>query len=101
MKITKTKEIEKVTEELTVDPGTYYFEDEHHFYKISFTEDEDGWADYQIEKLKNYSNIKMIQQFIDVSESLPYVAEQAFLDAKKISEKEYKTERENLMKYLL
>lgn len=33
MKITKTKEIEKVkvTESIIVEPGTYYFEDEHHF----------------------------------------------------------------------
>lgn len=101
MKITKTKEVEKVTEEITVEPGTYYFEDDHYFYKICFKEDEDGWADYNIEKLKNYSNVKTIQQFIDVSESLPWVAEQAFLDAKKIGEKEYNTERENLIKYLL
>lgn len=40
MKITKTKEIEKVTEELTVEPGTYYFEDDYYLYKIFFMEDE-------------------------------------------------------------
>lgn len=71
------------------------------FYKISFTEDEDGWADYNIEKLKNYSNVKTIQQFTDFQENLPWIAEQAFWNGQKIGEEKYKTEREDLMKYLL
>lgn len=101
MKITKTKEVEKVTEELAIEPGTYYFEDEHHLYKISFTEDEDGWADYDIEKIQNYLNKKSIQRFTDTDDKLPWFAEQAFIGAKKIEQKEYEQEREQLIKELV
>jgi len=104
MKITKTKEV--ITEEVEVNPGTYYFEDEDLIsYKMVVEEvDEEGFADYTLETITNFGNITGIRirkEWMD-ADNIPYVFKQFILgiSGKKIEKEEYYKEREEVKQKL-
>lgn len=103
MKITKTKEVEKIIEEIEISTGTYYFEDEQLIsYKMVLTEsDEPEFLDYKLETVKNFGNmfgITIQEDWMD-SFNVPYRFENFILgkSGKKIEQKEYEEEREHVL----
>jgi hypothetical protein len=105
MKITKTKEV--ITEEIEVEIGTYYFEDESLFtYKIEIKDsEEDDYCDYIMEIVSNFSNICGIRIKDDFcnSENVPYEFRQFILGiaGKKITKEEFEKEKQEVLKRLI
>lgn len=102
MKIIKETEVKISKEDIIVESGIYYFDDTTSLFKVEFTEDEDNWIDYKIEKLHHYSNVKSLTKYQDYDDKLPWFAEQLWKEgAKRIEEMEYYEAREKLLKELI
>lgn len=98
MKIIKETEVKVSKEDITVEPGIYYFDSNNFFWRVEFSEDEDGWLDYKIEKFQHYLNSKIIRQVDDENSNLPWDVKQLWISgAKRIEEKEYFEERKRLI----
>jgi len=98
MKIIKGAEVKVSKEDIEVKPGIYYFDSDNFFWRVEFSEDEDAWLDYKIEKFQHYLNSKIIKQEEDENLNLPWSVEQLWKDgAKQIEEKEYFEERKRLL----
>ena len=97
MKIIKETEVKVSKEDITVEPGVYYFDSNNFFWRVEFSEDED-WLDYKIEKFQHYLNSKIIKQVDDENSNLPWDVEQLWKEgANQIEEKEYFEERKRLV----
>jgi hypothetical protein len=101
MKITKTKKV--VEEDIEVQPGTYYFEDEYMvFQKFTLKEMEDDYYDYIQETLHcshELNGIKVYEHGAWDENDLPYVFKQFILGiaGKKIEKEEYYKERTEIL----
>lgn len=100
MKIIKTKEV--VTEEITVEKGTYYFDIQSRCYKMEINEtDEDGYTKYKMETLNNFGNIYSIRVYDDecTSEDIPYDFKQFYLGeaGRKIEKEEFDLEKQDIL----
>lgn len=98
MKIIKETEVKVTKQDIEVKAGVYYFDSDNFFWCVEFSEDEEGWLDYKIEKFQHYSNSKMIKQEEDEDSKLPWNVEQLWKEgARQIEEKEYFEERKRLL----
>lgn len=105
MKVTKKKEV--VTEEIDLQPGTYYFEcSEGSLHKMVLTEYDDEGLDYFYETVDSWGSpygIRVRKDVIFNEEELPYKFS-AFIreiSGKKIGKEEYDTEKEETLKRIL
>lgn len=101
MKIIKKKEV--VTEQIEVQPGTYYFEIQLRSYKMTFGDtDKDGYTKYKIETLNNFGNVYSIKVYEDecTTEDVPYFFKQFILgeEGRKITKEEFEEEKEDILK---
>ena len=99
MKIVKETEVKVSKEDITVDPGVYYFDFDNFFWRVEFSEEiKEVWLTYKIEKFQHYLNSKIIKQEYDEDSKLPWHVEQLWKEgAKQIEEKEYFEERKRLL----
>lgn len=104
MKITKTKKT--VIEDIDVQPGSYFFQDENAMYsKLVLGESEDDYSKFTLEILTNFSDVWGIRFREDGAwdeSDLPYGFRQFILGVggKKIEKEEYYKERAEILEKL-
>ena len=103
MKVTKTKEI--VTEEIEVNPGTYYFkcEDGDYYKFILEKTDGDGSTNYTYTSVTNFSDIfgiRVKEDYIIFNDNIPYTFS-AFIreiSGKKIEKEDFEQQKQEVIK---
>lgn len=105
MKITKTKEV--ITEDIDVQPGTYYFECGSHIARkfTLFEKEDDSLQEFVFETLYGFSNrtgINMLEDNAWDENDLPYDFKQFILGiaGKKIEKEQYYKERTEILNKL-
>ena len=99
MKLIKTKKVETITEEITVEEGTYYFslgylgDEPYEYYKIGIQNNgaDDSYPLVEITRVRDSYDDYLILSKSDYMDSLPYTAESYFKGEKIDDEQVFKT----------
>lgn len=92
IKLVKEKEV--IKEEVEVNFGTYYFEDDADYCKIELSDLEDGYVKHRLTRVQDYSNLYGVRVYegeSELGEDVPYAFKKFIFGAKEkeITEQEY------------